>query len=117
MQWLNLLLPLCACSAAAIAVAWTIRASRALSALAAEFYTWRSKVETTTLSTSGSLIELAEMRESLKRAEDLLVKVNRREIANGKTRAVNGTFDGGATLKDQLRARAGLRAGQVPRHS
>jgi hypothetical protein len=115
MQWLNLLLPLCACSAAGIAVAWTIRVSRALSALAADFYTWRSKVETTTLSTSSSLIDLAEMRESLKRAEDLLVKVNRREIANAKTRSGNGTFEG-ATSKDRLRAMAGLRAGQVPRH-
>jgi hypothetical protein len=65
--------------------------------------------------TASHLAALAEMNESLKRGEDLLLKVNRREIANAKARAGNGTFEG-ATPKDRLRAMAGLRAGTVPRH-
>ena len=65
--------------------------------------------------TASHLAALAEMNESLKRGEDLLLKVNRREIANGKARAGNGTFST-VTTKDELRARAGLRAGAVPRH-
>lgn len=70
--------------------------------------------------TPSKLAQLSDVNEALARAEDLLLKLNRREIARAKKRADDGTFAEpatGATLKDQLRAKAGLRAGQPALHS
>lgn len=68
--------------------------------------------------TPTKLAELAEFSESLRRAEELLVKVNRREIARAKPRNGAGEFEpaAGETVKDALRRRAGLRAGQPAPH-
>jgi len=68
--------------------------------------------------TPQRLAELAEVNEAVKRAEELLVKVNRREIARAKPRAEDGTYTPWAngSDKDALRRRAGLRAGQPAPH-
>jgi len=70
--------------------------------------------------TPSKLAQLSEFQEAVNRAEELLTKVNRREIARAKRRADDGTFvetSGSGTLKDQLRVKAGLRAGKPPLHS
>jgi hypothetical protein len=68
--------------------------------------------------TPSKLAALAEFSEALTRAEELLAKVNRREIARAKSRADDGTYikPNGATTKDQLRMRAGLVAGRPAPH-
>jgi len=68
--------------------------------------------------TPQRLAELAEVSEAVKRAEELLVKVNRREIARAKPRAEDGEFRPWAngSDKDALRRRAGLVAGQPAPH-
>lgn len=103
--------------AALIAVALLRGYAKTVFALSAEVTGLGSRLDQMPTLTPSSLVALAELKESLQRGEELLAKVNRREIANAKARGENGTFSGGATLKDQLRAQAGLRAGQVPRHS
>lgn len=76
-----------------------------------------SEVETSERLTPSKLAALSEFNEALQRCEELLVKVNRREIARAKPRSDDGTFNGAPRdLKDQLRMRAGLRAGQPARH-
>lgn len=78
-----------------------------------------SQLERTERLTPSRLAELAEFREALSRAEQLLEKVNRREIARAKPRAEDGTYarsNGAAVTKDELRARAGLRAGHPAPH-
>jgi len=76
------------------------------------------RIERAERMTPTRLAELAEFKESLSRAEELLVKVNRREIARGKARNGAGEFvDSSPTsVKDELRKRAGLRAGQPAPH-
>lgn len=116
MSWTLALFALFALLAALIAVGLTISQGRKLTALIATVRSMTLQWDQMQPLTSSSLAALAEMQDSLKRGEELLLKVNRREIANAKNRASDGTFNTGATLKDQLRAQAGLRAGQVPRH-
>lgn len=93
------------------------RASEA-SAICARLSGTVSELEATKPLTPSTLAELAELREAVTRAEDLLVKVNRREIARSKSRDEAGQFArlNGATSKDELRARAGLRAGVPAPH-
>lgn len=78
-----------------------------------------SDVERSERLTPSKLAQLSDVNEALARAEDLLSKVNRREIARAKARTDDGTFAAPtvSTLKDQLRAKAGLRAGQPALHS
>lgn len=89
--------------------------------MAARFSGTLSQLERTERLTPSRLAELAEFREALSRCEQLLEKVNRREIAAAKRRADDGTFapNGGdvASLKDALRRKAGLKAGEPARHS
>jgi len=77
-----------------------------------------SALETQERLTPSKLAALSEFSEALTRAEELLLKVNRREIARAKARSEDGTFavNGTDSLKDQLRRRAGLRAGQPAPH-
>lgn len=76
-------------------------------------------LERTERLTPSKLAELAELRESIARAESLLEKVNRRAIAAAKPRGDDGTFrlpTDPAALKAELRKRAGLRAGEPAPH-
>ena len=78
-----------------------------------------SALETSERLTPSKLAALSEFKEALTRCEELLIKVNRREIARAKPRDDDGTYAkpvNGATLKDQLRIRAGLRAGLPAPH-
>jgi len=77
-----------------------------------------SEMEKQTPLTASKLAALAEYNESLQRCEELLLKVNRREIARAKKRSDDGTFSDAEplTLKDQLRKRAGLIAGKPAPH-
>jgi hypothetical protein len=77
-----------------------------------------SEMETAERLTPSKLAALSEFNEALTRCEELLLKVNRREVARAKKRSDDGTFalNGSASLKDQLRARANLRAGEPARH-
>lgn len=89
-------------SATAVTCSWTI-----------------SALEKAERLTPSKLAELSEFNAALQRAEELLLKVNRREIARAKARESDGTYsppNGAGTLKDQLRAKAGLRAGQPAPH-
>lgn len=95
-----------------------LRRCTALYATLASVQSRCSALETAPRLTPLMLAELSEFSEALKRAEELLVKVNRREIARAKPRADDGTYlNGGRSLKDQLRERAGLRAGHPAPHS
>lgn len=104
---------------ACCASAYAIRRCIALSATVASVSSRCSAVETQERLTPSKLAALSEFSEALTRAEELLLKVNRREIARAKKRDDDGTFtvNGAQSLKDQLRARAGLRAGQPAPHS
>lgn len=119
MTWLifaSLSLAVLAATAAAIAI---FSCSR-LSATVAAFSGTLSQLERTERLTPSRLAELAEFREALSRCEQLLEKVNRREIAAAKRRADDGTFVPGgdvASLKDALRRKAGLKAGEPARHA
>jgi hypothetical protein len=119
MEWpifLSLLSVACAVTACAVAVF----SSRRLSVTVAQLSGEVSQLERTERLTPSKLAELAEFREALQRAEQLLEKVNRREIARSKARADDGTFTQTgdvSSLKDALRKRAGLRAGQPAPHS
>lgn len=107
------LLTALACCASALAIV----ACNRLYATVASVNSRLSEVETSERLTPSKLAALAEFSEALTRAEELLLKVNRREVARAKRRADDGTFtDQGGNLKDQLRIRAGLRAGQPARH-
>jgi len=77
-----------------------------------------SDLETSERLTPSKLAALSEFNEALTRCEELLVKVNRREIARAKARADDGTYvkPNGAMTKDQLRAMAGLVAGRPAPH-
>lgn len=66
--------------------------------------------------TPSKLAELAEFNDAVKRSEELLAKVNRREIARAKQRDAEGQFATSSGSKDDLRRIAGLRAGQPARH-
>lgn len=116
-----LLIALCALLTAGIAIANAVNARRRASeacATCARLSGIVSELEATKPLTPSSLAELAELREAVTRAEDLLVKVNRREIARSKSRDEAGQFArlNGHTSKDELRARAGLRAGLPAPH-
>jgi len=74
-----------------------------------------ANVERSERLTPSRIAELADLKEAVSRTEDLLLKVNRREIARAKRRDDDGTFTNG-TDKDALRRRAGLRAGQPAPH-
>lgn len=78
-----------------------------------------SNVERSERLTPARLAQLAEVNTALDRAEQLLLKVNRREIAAAKKRDSDGTYISGAngSDKDALRRRAGLRAGHPAPHS
>lgn len=76
-----------------------------------------AQLERTERLTPSKLAELGELREAVSRADALLVKVNRREIAAAKRRDDAGQFAGSnGADKDELRRRAGLRAGEPARH-
>lgn len=110
---------LCLLTAAAFSVsAYAVRRCIALSATLASVSLRCSALETSERLTPSKLAALSEFSEALTRAEELLLKVNRREIARAKQRSDDGTFtvNNVSSLKDQLRARAGLRAGQPAPH-
>lgn len=70
--------------------------------------------------TPSLLAELAEFHEALKRAEELLVKLNQREaVAASRRRRADGTYlpSSGPVSKEELRMRAGLVAGRPAPHS
>lgn len=100
------------------ASAYALSVAKASSATAARALSKLSTVETSERLTPSKLAELSEFQEALSRAEELLHKVNRREIARAKARAEDGTYvkPNGAITKDQLRARAGLIAGRPAPH-
>lgn len=104
--------------AAFFASGYAIRRCIALSATLASVSSRCSELEMGERLTPSKLAALSEFSEALTRAEELLLKVNRREIARAKKRSDDGTFtvNGSESLKDQLRRRAGLRAGEVPKH-
>lgn len=103
--------------AAICASAYAIWVARTASATAAHVSWMISGLEKSERLTPSKLAEFAEFHEALKRAEELLVKVNRREIARAKKRDNDGTFVNGAhSPKDELRIRAGLRAGRPAPH-
>lgn len=67
--------------------------------------------------TPAQVVQLAELKDALERTEDLLTRVNRREIARAKKREADGTY--ALPLgndKDALRRLAGLRAGHPAPH-
>lgn len=125
MEWLTLpfLTSLTATVFALFALARSTAAARMTARLSAEIATFSSALsdlERSERLTPSKLAELAEFKESVSRAEDLLVKVNRREIARAKRRDDEGQFTGNgnvASIKDQLRARAGLVAGRPAPHA
>lgn len=98
---------------------WAISRSLRLSAELARLQSQLSELERSERLTPSRLAQLAEVNESLNRAEELLAKVNRREIARAKARSEDGTYAApvAGTIKDQLRLKAGLRAGQPALHS
>jgi len=100
------------------ASAYALRRCIALSATLASVKSQLSAVETQERLTPSKLVALQEFSEALTRCEELLVKVNRREIARAKSRADDGTYikPNGAITKDQLRMRAGLVAGRPAPH-
>lgn len=100
------------------ASAIAISAAQRAFATAANASSRISELEKAERLTPSKLAELSAFNEAISRAEELLVKVNRREIARAKARADDGTYvrGNGATTKDELRIRAGLRAGQPPAH-
>jgi len=107
---------------AVIAIANALRARAAASeasAICARLSGIVSEWERTMRLTPSKLAELGELRAAVERSEELLMKVNRREIARAKARDETGAFarPNGATTKDELRARAGLRAGMPAPHS
>lgn len=110
--WFLLTVP--ALYASAVAYATMRKHSAALAAVQLQL----SQVETSERLTPSKLAALTEFNEALTRCEDLLVKVNRREVARAKARAEDGTYvkPNGAATKDQLRARAGLVAGRPAPH-
>jgi len=122
MDWL-LFTVLTAIATAVIATGNALRARKAASEACATCATLSgivSEWEATMRSMPSRLADLAELRAAVDRAEDLLLKVNRREIARAKTRDESGAFtraNGFSTTKDELRARAGLRAGMPAPHS
>ena len=75
--------------------------------------------ETSERMTPTKFAQLVEVNEALQRAEELLVKVNRREVARAKRRDDAGQFvpSGPESLKDHLRRQAGLRAGKPAPHA
>jgi Asp-tRNA(Asn)/Glu-tRNA(Gln) amidotransferase A subunit family amidase len=100
------------------AVLWAVSVTFRLSATIARVQSQLSDLQKTERLTPSRIAQLSEFNEALNRAEELLVKVNRREIARSKARDTDGTFTGSpAALKDHLRQKAGLRAGQHPMHS
>lgn len=101
------------------ASAYALAVANRCSAMIASALETISAVEKSERLTPSRLAELSEFREAIQRAEELLVKVNRREIARAKPRAEDGTYvNRNATLsKDDLRARAGLIAGRPAPHS
>lgn len=103
---------------ACCASAYALRRSTALSVTLASVKSQLSEVATQERLTPSKLVALQEFSEALTRCEELLVKVNRREIARAKARADDGTYvkPNGATTKDQLRMRAGLIAGRPAPH-
>lgn len=110
-------------TAAALCVsAYVLRRITAISAKVASALSRVYEVETSERLTPSRLAALSEFSEALTRAEELLVKVNRREIARAKKDETSGKFvsrangSGGLTLKDQLRQQAGLRAGMPAPH-
>ena len=111
---LSLLTVLAFC-ASSLAIYLCIR----LSATVASANSRLCEVETSERLTPSRLAELSEFKDALTRAEELLVKVNRREIARAKPRGDDGTYirpNGAGVTKDQLRAMAGLVAGRPAPH-
>jgi hypothetical protein len=108
-----------ACCASAIA----LRRATTAFATAANALSKASEVEKSERLTPSKLAAFSEFSEALTRAEELLVKVNRREIARAKKDETTGKFvvrangSGPMSVKDELRLRAGLRAGMPAPHS
>jgi len=118
MKW-QIFTSLLSVGGALIALAIALFSLRRSSVTAAQLYGELSQLERTERLTPSKLAELAEFREALQRAEALLEKVNRREIARAKPRADDGTYakpNGAAVTKDELRMRAGLIAGRPAPH-
>lgn len=93
--------------------------AKRLSATLADVQQQLLQLETSQHLTPSKLAALTEFSEALTRCEELLLKVNRREIARAKARDGDGTYiksNGAGTLKDQLRARSGLVAGRPAPH-
>ena len=103
---------------ACCASAYALRRCTVLYAMLASVSSRCSAVETQERLTPSKLAALSEFSEALTRAEELLLKVNRREIARAKARADDGTYVkvNGTETKDQLRMRAGLIAGRPAPH-
>lgn len=103
---------------ALFASAFALRIAMTLSATIASVQSKLSELEKSERLTPSRLAALAEFSEALTRCEELLVKVNRREIARAKPRTDDGTYakPNGAESKDQLRMRAGLIAGRPAPH-
>jgi len=118
MPWVSLVIAFVALAAALIVGVRLAQLAAAFSAMAATTRGLQSDVQNMQPLTSSSLAALAEMSEAVRRAEELLVKVNRRAIAASKHREDDGTFGAvtATTAKDKLRAMAGLRAGVPPSH-
>lgn len=102
-----------AITAAAVALVFARRAS----ATSAKAYGYAYSLEKSERLTPSTRAELAEFKEAIARAEELLAKVNRREIARAKPRNEAGEFEGATSIKDALRRKAGIVAGQPARHA
>lgn len=110
--WLSVLWTTTVALTAAVAYAAVKLRTDALSVRLAECYTKLSEIEASARSTSSSLVESAELRDAIEKGNELLKRVNQREIMRARrTQAI----DPGAT-KDDLRRYAGLTAGKPAPH-
>lgn len=98
---------------AAVIAARTANAARLFSAECAKCCGELSEKVSRMHSTASTHVELAEMRDAIGKAEELLKKVNQREVMRAR-RSGNG-IDAAAT-KDELRRAAGLVAGKPAPH-
>lgn len=117
MTWLFVLLTSLAVLLGAVAVLIAVRTATAMKAFSAEFaqcYGDLSDKVSKMHSTSSTRVELAEMHDAIGKAEELLKKVNQREVM--RARRSGNAIDPAAT-KDELRRAAGLVAGKPAPHS
>lgn len=115
MQWLSLMLSsvsLVVAIGAAIVARSYRRDMQGISARLASISGEVSRLATTEHSTVSTLAELAEVRDAIDKGNELLKRVNQREVMRARR---NGALDFGAT-KDDLRRAAGLVAGKPAPH-